>query len=85
MKITKNEQFERDGYLLLPNLISNPEILYCKPMIDELGNTKCGTASYQDGKIIFKDVDEQVEKSFSRYNYPEYKPCLLYTSPSPRD
>ena len=75
MKITKNEQFEKDGYLLLPNLISNPEILYCKPMIDELGNTKCGTASYQGGKIIFKDVDEQVEKSFSRYNYPEYKPA----------
>ena len=75
MKITKNEQFEKDGYLLLPNLVSNPESLYYKPMIDELGNPKCGTVSYQGNKMIFKEVDEQVEKSFSRYRYPAYKPA----------
>tara|TARA_B100001778_G_scaffold788_1_gene732 strand:- start:74 stop:709 length:636 start_codon:yes stop_codon:yes gene_type:complete len=75
MKITKCEQFERDGYLILPNLVSNPKCLYSEPFIDEFGNPKCGTASYQGNKLTFKDVDDQVEKSFSRYRYPAYKPA----------
>ena len=49
--------------------------LYSEPFIDEFGNPKCGTASYQGNKLTFKDVDDQVEKSFSRYRYPAYKPA----------
>ena len=68
MKITKNEQFEKDGYLLLPNLVSNPESLYYKPMIDEVGNPKCGTASYH--KPAYDIIKKSLEKIWEWNFFP---------------
>jgi len=65
---TNNEQFDKDGYLVIKNLW-DPKDLYCKP--PEIK----GRYHYY-GKIDKFDhvpVEEQVEGSTSRYYYPPYK------------
>lgn len=65
---TNNEQFERDGYLLIKN-IWDPKDLFC-----EVPNIRGGIHYY--GKIdkFSYDPDErQVPGSLARYSYPPYK------------
>lgn len=65
---TNNEEFDKDGYLVLKNLW-DPKDLYCKP--PEIK----GRYHYY-GKIDKFDhvpAEEQVEGSTSRYYYPPYK------------
>ena len=35
--MSKNESFEKNGYLYLPQLISDPENLYCACPLNEMG------------------------------------------------
>ena len=44
--MSKNEDFERNGYLFLPKFIQNPELLYDFPLVDENGNRKTGVIKY---------------------------------------
>jgi len=44
--MTKNESFEKNGYLFMPGLISDPENLYCAPPLDENGERLTGQMNY---------------------------------------
>ena len=72
---TRNEFFERNGYLPLKRLISNPEALYQPFPIDDEGNRKFGLIEYRSrGRIVtYPDEANQVSGSYSRYHYPFYK------------
>lgn len=65
---TNNEQFDRDGYLVLKNLW-DPQDLYCEPP------EKKGQYHYYGKleKFSHIPVENQVEGSTSRYYYPPYK------------
>ena len=65
---TNNEQFDRDGYLILKNLW-DPKDLYCDP--PEIK----GQYNYYGklDKFQHTPVENQVEGSTSRYYYPPYK------------
>jgi len=65
---TNNEQFDRDGYLLIKNLC-DPKDLYCKPPINK------GQYTYYKkiDKFDYQPLENQVEGSTSRYSYPPYK------------
>ena len=72
--MTKNESFEKNGYLFLPNLVIDPENIYCNPPLDENGNRLTGQMRYvRKDKMHFDSTERQVEGSLSRYNYPIYK------------
>ena len=65
---TNNEQFDRDGYLVLRNLW-DPQDFYCPPpeikgKYDYYGKLE---------KFSNQPVENQVEGSTSRYYYPPYK------------
>ena len=65
---TNNEQFDRDGYLVLKN-ICDPKELYCVPP------TNKGQYHYyrKIEKFSYQPVETQVNGSTSRYYYPPYK------------
>lgn len=65
---TNNEQFDKDGYLVIKNLW-NPQDLYCEP--PEIK----GQYNYfgKIDKFNHIPVENQVEGSTSRYYYPPYK------------
>lgn len=65
---TNNEQFDKDGYLVIKNLW-NPQDLYCEP--PEIK----GQYNYfgKIDKFNHVPVENQVEGSTSRYYYPPYK------------
>jgi hypothetical protein len=65
---TNNEQFDRDGYLVVKNLW-DPKDLYCEP--PEIK----GQYNYygKPDKFFHNPVENQVEGSTSRYYYPPYK------------
>jgi hypothetical protein len=65
---TNNEQFDRDGYLVLKNLW-DPQDLYCEPPEHK------GQYNYYGklNKFSHTPVENQVEGSTSRYYYPPYK------------
>jgi len=72
-KMSKNENFERDGYLFLPKFIQNPEVLKEYPLIDENGNRVTGVIKYErKGKTKFIPEDG-VKGALARYNIPKYK------------
>ena len=64
--MTKNEFFEKNGYLPLPGLIADPENLFCPPPVDENGNRITGQMNYVPD-------EKQVQGSLARYNVPMYK------------
>jgi len=75
-KITKNEDFERDGYLFLPKLIANPEQLKVPFPEDENGNRLSGQLNFYKNrmdKYDYKPLETQVNGSLARYNIPIYR------------
>ena len=76
MEISSREKFDRDGYLFVPNAISDPINLYCPPLTDKEGKRLVGTNNYiRDNKIVYEPVESQVNGSMSRYNHPSYRPA----------
>lgn len=76
MEISSREKFDRDGYLFVPNAISDPINLYCPPLTDKEGKRLVGTQNYvRANKIVYEPVESQVNGSMSRYNHPSYKPA----------
>ena len=72
--MTKNEFFEKNGYLPIPGLIRDPENLFCPPPLDEKGERLTGQLNYiRKDKVIHAGQEQQVRGSLSRYNVPTYK------------
>lgn len=72
--ITKNELFEKNGYLFIPKLVGDPDNLYCDPPLDENGNRLTGQINYiRKDKFTYSSNEEQVNGSLARYNIPIYK------------
>ena len=44
--MSKNESFEKNGYLFMPGLICDPEGLYCSPPVDENGDRVSGQLNF---------------------------------------
>jgi len=65
---TNNEEFDRNGYLVLKNLW-DPKDLYCNPPENK------GQYHYHGklDKFDYQPLEGQVEGSTSRYYYPPYK------------
>ena len=58
------------------------------PYIGELSRKQPGTISFGQGIAFYgppTEAFEHVEKNLSNESINRYGPCLLYTSPSPRD
>ena len=73
----------------LGNLMIAKEVMSCYPLFEGTGNvsmTFVGTNSPGEG-IDFDNLNDVETKDFEFNIADEYKvdPCLLYTSPSPRD
>tara|TARA_B100001778_G_scaffold295030_1_gene267029 strand:- start:40 stop:693 length:654 start_codon:yes stop_codon:yes gene_type:complete len=76
MEISSREKFDKDGYLFVPNAISDPINLYYPPLTDKEGKRLVGTQNYiRDNKIVYEPVESQVNGSMSRYNHPSYRPA----------
>ena len=76
MEISSREKFDKDGYLFVPNAISDPINLYCPPLTDKDGKRLVGTQNYvRDNKIVYEPIESQVNGSMSRYNHPSYRPA----------
>ena len=72
--MTKNEFFEKNGYLPLPGLIADPENLFCPPPVDDNGNRITGQMNYvRKDKVSYVPDEKQVQGSLARYNVPMYK------------
>ena len=72
--MSKNESFEKNGYLFLPKLITDPENLYCDPPLNEHGDRLTGQLNYQRAdKFTYIPDEKQVNGSLARYNVPMYK------------
>lgn len=65
---TGNEEFDKNGYLVLKNLW-DPKDLYCEPPQIKGQYTYYGKLD----KLSYMPVENQVEGSTSRYYYPPYK------------
>jgi len=65
---TNNEQFDKDGYLVIKNLW-DPKDLYCEPPKEKGQYTYYGKLD----KFSYIPLERQVEGSTSRYYYPPYK------------
>ena len=69
-KMSKNEFFEENGYLILPNLIADPENLKV-PVPEERGQI-----TYYNNRMDKFDYcpeEKQVHGSLARYNIPTYR------------
>ena len=72
--MTKNESFEKNGYLPLKGLIVDPENLFCPPPVDANGKRITGQMNYQrKDKFTYVPDEKQVQGSLARYNVPMYK------------
>ena len=73
--MTKNESFEKNGYLFLPNLVANPDDMYDPPPCDaETGKRITGQINYvRSDKFTYTPDEMQVNGSLARYNVPKYK------------
>jgi len=72
--MTKNEFFEKNGYLPLRGLIIDPENLFCPPPLDEDGNRLRGQMNFiRKDKVEMITEGTQVPGSLARYNVPYYK------------
>ena len=69
-KMSKNESFEKNGYLLVPGLIADPENLYV-PLPQERGQI-----TYYNNRMDKYEhlpMESQVNGSLARYNIPTYR------------
>ena len=69
-KMSKNESFEKNGYLFIPGLIADPENLYV-PRPKESGQY-----TYYNNRMDKYDYcpdEKQVPGSLARYNIPIYR------------
>ena len=72
--MSKNESFEKNGYLFIPGLVVNPEGLYCPPPLDENGDRLTGQLNFiRKDKFTYVPDEKQVNGSLARYNVPTYK------------
>ena len=72
--MSKNESFEKNGYLAIPGLITDPQNLYCDPPLDDNGNRLTGQMNYiRKDKYTYVPDEKQVNGSLARYNVPMYK------------
>ena len=72
--VSKNDFFEKNGYLFLPKLIDNPKDYFDSPPIHLTGKRITGQIKYiRKDRINFVPNEEQVPGSLSRYNMPNYK------------
>ena len=72
--MSKNESFEKNGYLFLPQLIADPENLYCACPLNEMGERLTGQLNYHRAdKFTYVPDEKQVNGSLARYNVPMYK------------
>jgi len=72
--MSKNESFEKNGYLFLPQLITDPENLYCPCPLNEQGERLTGQLNYHRAdKFTYVPDEKQVNGSLARYNVPMYK------------
>ena len=44
--MSKNEFFEKNGYLFMPALVADPENMYCPPPLNERGERLTGQITY---------------------------------------
>ena len=44
--MSKNESFEKNGYLFISGLVVNPELLYCPPPLNENGDRLTGQLNF---------------------------------------
>lgn len=70
---TKNEFFERNGYLHLSKLVRNPEDLFCPFPTDGNGKRLSGMRKHTRTGGIIEQEESQVLGSLSRYNEPTYR------------
>ena len=66
---TKNEQFDKDGYLKIENLW-DPEELY-HPVPKERGQMNWWGSRLDE--FTYTEVEQQVEGSLARYTHPQYR------------
>ena len=72
--MSKNESFERNGYLFCPGLIKDVENLFNPPPVNETGKRISGSVVFtRKDKFNFSENESQVPGSFARYNIPTYK------------
>jgi len=73
--MTKNQDFERDGYFFLPGFIENVESIFCEPVTDKDGKRVKGQIGYPRGsnQLKFEPEEKQVPGSLARYNFPGYR------------
>ena len=62
--MSKNESFEKNGYLFIPELISDPENLYCSPPLNENGDRLTGQLNFIRKDKFTYDPDEKQVKWF---------------------
>ena len=73
--LTKNDDFEKDGYFVIKNLWDSQELYF--PVPPETGQfTWWGNKLDQFKKD--SEVEQQVEGSLARYNHPHYR--MIHTS-----
>tara|TARA_R100000030_G_scaffold78331_1_gene61318 strand:- start:354 stop:1070 length:717 start_codon:yes stop_codon:yes gene_type:complete len=72
--MSKNESFEKNGYIFIPALVVDPENMYCAPPLNEKGERLTGQLKYiRSDKVRYNPDENQVNGSLARYNVPMYK------------
>lgn len=72
--ISPRKKFDQDGYLFVPNAVTDPENLYCPPPVNNEGQRLVGQQTYiRKNKIEYNPTEQQVKGSLARYNHPSYK------------
>jgi len=67
-QMTNHQSFEKNGYLFVPGMITNPEMLF-SPVPEERGQINY----FGKNKSNYEAEEKQVQGSLSRYNFPPYK------------
>lgn len=71
--MTKNELFEKQGYLFIPGMVVDPENLHQDPPLTTEGKRFSGQIRYHRKDKATFTAEEQVQGSLSKYNDPRYK------------
>ena len=66
--MTNHQSFEENGYLFVPGMVTNPEMLF-SPVPEERGQINY----LGKNKSNYEPEEKQVQGSLSRYNFPAYK------------